>query len=625
MSEILRGPAPLRVDAARRGSKNYSAFMRASDATAVVAAVEECFSSWLESKGLGAHGDTGEWSSEGKAASLQRAQDGDQAVLRARLIESDQATGTWTTDLLASDAGWIHLAVRNAEGRMVAVPRLAKSLMASLDLSDASLQLKNDVKLWDVGELDQLVDLLQDRDRHGLVLVAGTGPDPGLFQAFRERIPKWTREVYGLAQSIVLTPQATYALGERLHFHAVAPWTVRTYYPGLDPSSAVDSRRHRYLTTATLANESDGRLRSLLANVARLQASQRPEPAEAVHVRRVLERDETRRLLEHLQRQPEAQSAAVDPIVEPSAEPVTTSQVADAPPSAKTDLSETQLEARPELVHGLALLGGRLGLSTVTPETVTEAVERLLVLRGELTEQVQRASLRIKEQSAKSEELEDKLRLAANLLDDDSLEQASLQQELDGARSESQWLRDRLRSLEDYEGAVAQPDVAATDYPTSCLEVVERLEDLAAGVIVFTGDVDDVSAVDEVDVLQLAARTAWDSCISLKEYARAKAAGACSNGVDHYLRHRPSGYDGISPGKHGMTETGVTMRRFGSERSFPVPSSVDATGRKTMTAHFKLARIGMFSPRLYYFDDLPASGKIYLGYLGRHLTNTQSN
>jgi len=44
-----------------------------------------------------------------------------------------------------------------------------------------------------------------------------------------------------------------------------------------------------------------------------------------------------------------------------------------------------------------------------------------------------------------------------------------------------------------------------------------------------------------------------------------------------------------------------------------------------MTAHFKLGRIGMVSPRLYFFDDYTKTGKVYIGYIGPHLTNTQTN
>ena len=47
-------------------------------------------------------------------------------------------------------------------------------------------------------------------------------------------------------------------------------------------------------------------------------------------------------------------------------------------------------------------------------------------------------------------------------------------------------------------------------------------------------------------------------------------------------------------------------------------------GTQFMEAHFKPTWRDTFAPRMYYYDDLGNTGKIYIGYIGRHLTNTQS-
>lgn len=67
------------------------------------------------------------------------------------------------------------------------------------------------------------------------------------------------------------------------------------------------------------------------------------------------------------------------------------------------------------------------------------------------------------------------------------------------------------------------------------------------------------------------------------------------------------------------------MNQYGADRIFPVPTSVDPSGTAMMTAHFKLAVIGRFTPRLYYLDRVRQDGKVYIGYIGRHLRNTQTN
>jgi hypothetical protein len=44
-----------------------------------------------------------------------------------------------------------------------------------------------------------------------------------------------------------------------------------------------------------------------------------------------------------------------------------------------------------------------------------------------------------------------------------------------------------------------------------------------------------------------------------------------------------------------------------------------------MWAHLKLLSYGQTSPRLHYYDDTRRSGCVYVGYVGRHLRNTQTS
>jgi hypothetical protein len=111
--------------------------------------------------------------------------------------------------------------------------------------------------------------------------------------------------------------------------------------------------------------------------------------------------------------------------------------------------------------------------------------------------------------------------------------------------------------------------------------------------------------------------------LALADYVRARTDGVCEKGVGYYLAHTPHGYRTVPPGKHGG-ETGETMRRYGDQRVLPVPIVVDPSGQAVMKAHFKLAKIGKVSPRMYYLDNYGRSGRIYVGYIGPHLTNTQT-
>lgn len=44
-----------------------------------------------------------------------------------------------------------------------------------------------------------------------------------------------------------------------------------------------------------------------------------------------------------------------------------------------------------------------------------------------------------------------------------------------------------------------------------------------------------------------------------------------------------------------------------------------------MLAHFKCGLVGIVSPRQHYYDDVSGSGKVYVGYIGRHLTKKSTN
>jgi hypothetical protein len=60
------------------------------------------------------------------------------------------------------------------------------------------------------------------------------------------------------------------------------------------------------------------------------------------------------------------------------------------------------------------------------------------------------------------------------------------------------------------------------------------------------------------------------------------------------------------------------------EREVPVPAEIDSSRRVFMGAHIRIgaSATGPISPRLYFHDATAQTGRIYVGYLGRHLTNT---
>ena len=43
-----------------------------------------------------------------------------------------------------------------------------------------------------------------------------------------------------------------------------------------------------------------------------------------------------------------------------------------------------------------------------------------------------------------------------------------------------------------------------------------------------------------------------------------------------------------------------------------------------MAAHFKPTWRDRLAPRMHYYDDTSNTGKVYIGYIGRHLRNTKT-
>ena len=90
--------------------------------------------------------------------------------------------------------------------------------------------------------------------------------------------------------------------------------------------------------------------------------------------------------------------------------------------------------------------------------------------------------------------------------------------------------------------------------------------------------------------------------------------------------HTPPGRPGYAPGAHSTQESDSVERspRLRKLRVFPVPRDVCPDGAIFMGAHFKIARKGLVSPRMHY-HDAGHTGKIYVGYIGKHLPNAHTN
>lgn len=599
-------------------TRDYSALMHCGDTGPWLAEAVAQVKHWLREKGFDVDLDaSADHSTAAATLAVRRLESGNAVDLRIQLVE-EQVTGTWTTEFIAHDEpgtnDWISLVVSNSEGRFVSVPRVAKYLMQVVHLRDGLIEFSDRPHVFGPERLDELVELLTDDARHGPVFVAGTNENIP-FPAFAEKLSVWTKEIYGLGQVILLTPDATTAFIDRAGAMATSPWTIRTYQPGARLDDPLDSRRHRILGTTRLASQKDAAIRILLGDVARQQAATRPLDPVLRSTRRRFERFENRRLVE-------------DVVVPPAAADIPPSHLPQPGPSeaqphvAPVDSPETGKSTTPPKPPEIGLVKRILGLNEITEQALVDLAARARQWGADRTS-AQALQGRVDELLSTVEQLEDANTELLDALDDEQGTNELLRVELDDRDGKVNWLQSRLKERGDYEAAyLGMPSEFLIERPGSFEELLDRIESIES--VSFTGSASDVLRLSQIDTNDAALRTAWDAVLILADYAKARANGDCASGLDHYLKHTPTGYRTVSSNKFGDTETGITMRRFGKERIFPVPTSVHPAGQVEMKAHFKLARIGMTSPRMHIYDGHPAEPCVFIGYIGPHLTNTQT-
>lgn len=152
-----------------------------------------------------------------------------------------------------------------------------------------------------------------------------------------------------------------------------------------------------------------------------------------------------------------------------------------------------------------------------------------------------------------------------------------------------------------------------SEVPDAMRELLEYVE--------FTGDAAVTAALDEYDTVNISAKKCWDGLLALHDYARARSTGVHEGGLVDYLRTTPHGFHGFGVSNCATQESGPTMERkdLAEQRRFTVPTTVDPSGAVVMWPHLKLGKIGRISPRLHFHDDVAGTGKVYVGYIGRHL------
>lgn len=590
----------------RASSRDYRAFARCDAELGWRQVALAQTSAWLRSKGIDC-----DLSSDGitevddhRRVSVRSHRGGFEEGTRVTLDE-ENAQGHWTTTLTLVEGdkggGWLSLEVASSHGLFVPRPRVAGILLAALPLRDGPSELRVGPQIIDEDGVPGLIELLVAGDRRDPVFLATTD-DSLPFGPLAELIERVTIQTVGLGHTMVVTPPASVALNQQLGAEWMAPaWTVRTYLPGVDLASPGSARAHRILGTQRLLQDRERYLSTLLGTFARSIVASRPVPSPLAHWRKLFDRLDTR--------------LAADALLRPVA-PVRTATV----PSTALPVQDTSAALNAELER----VRQTLGLEDLSDVQLRALVDAALEPRIDPVSAAA-ASRRLDELQARVEALELDLDLTKEEVIDARLDALDFSEQFD---SKDRMLARMGRELALVAGgglAVAvETAIDELDVPESYEALVDRFGALEEVGVIVSADPGIVLELQDLDRDGLALGPAWSAIQALAGFVRARVDGVARGSVHQFLRDQPPGYRTFPITRHSYSETGTTMARFGDERDLPVPTSVDAGGSAIMRSHFKLARIARRDPRLYYLDDTARSMTVVVGYIGPHMTNTQT-
>ncbi len=197
----------------------------------------------------------------------------------------------------------------------------------------------------------------------------------------------------------------------------------------------------------------------------------------------------------------------------------------------------------------------------------------------------------------------------------------------EAARSRVRWLEQRLSSVGEYVAGVATP---ADEVPALASGSVEALDfaNTHLGLVHIGDTVESAGELDQHLKAGTWGRKAWQGLRALQSYAEAKALGNWTGGFQKFCAAALPGSE-VIPAEWvaaGESETTTNNPRFRQARIFSVPTEVCADGRAFMEEHIKLEKGSDPAPRIHFWDDTAGkTGKVYVGYLGRHLPSFQTN
>lgn len=501
---------------------------------------------------------------------------------------------------------------------------------------------------------------------------------------WKEILGSLTRDSLGCASYFLLTPDAYREFCAGIEQGCGMPkGSLRTYLPGFNPEEPADRLRHRVLTAPTLLrgyDEENKRFRPELSEIIartpceylwengldkELRRAQAPLDKKRLTVPTfypLREATESAELLDEKVRQRVAESLSAlshEMVlrVEESSKPELVKSEGAEPGAHVSDGSGSAVVAEPapqrsdsphlawykplrrlirrflpsfnprsytELESGVAALSSGL-------DALNEAHSELATQCDKLRDQLAATKDRLDESVRDSEEKSESL-LHKRKLDESELREA--QAEREALRKRNNFLEWKLKNPDAKDSERDFVEEQLDTAPQSMSELYDRMtlggyDSVTRYVVLSEPDamIDDILKLDTLDGGRYAAEF-WNYILVLRDYMRAREAGDFSGGNVHdYLANPPDGYRTCSASRHKSNESETVKRNetMRKERTRPVPQEVDSHGEIEMWAHFAPTHCDQNAPRMHYYPDTTKTGKVYIGYIGRHLSNTKTN
>lgn len=511
----------------------------------------------------------------------------------------------------------------------VGTPRIVRMILEAVGASDGAAPIEAQPTVVASGDIEQVFQAITDHERTVSVVIAAS-PSRSLDSSWRNVIESLTKESVGVASVFVVQADAVPELQRSLPAsHTVEAGRVRTFLPKVDLDDPADGTRHMRLGPATLRRSLNGTyvarpLQARHAESSRRRLIELEPPADIRRNLDILRRAEMAVIREAEVETRLAESTSKSRSLTASTRPSSTSDTSGIAVSLEGVVSRTTHTGWMRATDTL-----RRWLGTVEPEPESfDQLDRFIektalegvVARDQLTESLDKLL-----------NLESELGELRSRIDDLEIDIAQAEHDSVSQQDELATLRQRLAVSAKPQDAYIEPTNDEWKAPDSVEELLSRITPGENGHPVlsrveFTGIEEPALEIDRRYVLGTYATSLWQFIRVLHDYAEARISENLPGSLHMYLSDERVAGTKCSPLRHASRESDTVLNnpKWRAERIFPVPASVNPDGLVLMDAHFKPTHRDTFAPRLHYFDDVSSSGKIYIGYIGRHLKNTKS-